>query len=63
MRKASEAPQTRQRMQTPGEFSNYKHERERKMHEKQELYRQQVLAQQRVLIHEPLIRFHGVDLR
>ncbi|MCJ1384822.1 chromatin modification- protein VID21 [Xylographa soralifera] len=47
MRKATEATQPRQRMQTPQEFSRFKHERECRMQEKQELYRQQMLAQQR----------------
>ncbi|MCJ1282022.1 chromatin modification- protein VID21 [Xylographa opegraphella] len=48
MRKATEATQPRQRMQTPQEFSRFKHERECRMQEKQDLYRQQMLAQQRV---------------
>ena len=48
MRKATEATQPRQRMQTPQEFSRVKHERECRMQEKQEMYRQQMLAQQRV---------------
>ncbi|MCJ1471840.1 chromatin modification- protein VID21 [Lambiella insularis] len=47
MRKATEAVQTRQRMQTPQEFSRFKHERECRLQEKQEIYRQQMLAQQR----------------
>ncbi|MCJ1387804.1 chromatin modification- protein VID21 [Xylographa bjoerkii] len=50
MRKATEATQPRQRMQTPQEFSRFKHERECRMQEKQELYRQQMLAQQRAAL-------------
>ena len=48
LRKANEAAQPRQRMRTPQEFSHFKHERECKMQEKAELYKQQVIAQQRV---------------
>ena len=48
MRKANEATKPRQTMQTPQEFSRLKHERECKMQEKQEVYRQQVVAQQKV---------------
>ena len=49
MRKAAEASQPRQRMQTPQEFSRFKYERELKIQEKQEQYRAQMLLQQRVL--------------
>ena len=49
MRKANEATQPRQRMRTPQEFSHYKHERECKLAEKADAYRQSVIAQQRVL--------------
>ena len=55
MRKATEASQPRQRMQTPQEFSRFKHERECRMQEKQELYRQQMLAQQRVSSIQPAL--------
>ena len=48
LRKVNEAAQPRQRMKTPQEFSHFKHERECKMQEKAELYKQQVIAQQRV---------------
>jgi hypothetical protein len=37
-------------MQTPAEFSNFKHEREVRMQEKQELFRQQMAAQSRVML-------------
>ncbi|KAL9120968.1 MAG: hypothetical protein Q9187_002477 [Circinaria calcarea] len=49
LRKANEAAQPRQRMKTPQEFSHFKHERECKMQEKADLYKQQVIAQQRVI--------------
>ena len=49
MRKANEAAQPRQRMRTPQEFSHFKHERECKLAEKADAYRQQIIAQQRVL--------------
>lgn len=48
MRKATEVTQPRQRMQTPQEFSRFKYERDCRLQEKQEIYRQQMLAQQRV---------------
>lgn len=48
MRKANEATQPRPPISMPQEFSRLKHERECKMQERQELYRQQVLAHQRV---------------
>ncbi|CAA9361990.1 hypothetical protein AVDCRST_MAG94-3430 [uncultured Leptolyngbya sp.] len=47
-RKANEAPQTRNPMQTPQEFSRMKHDREQKMQKAAEVYRQNVLQQQRV---------------
>lgn len=49
LRKANEAAQPRQRMKTPQEFSHFKHERECKLQEKADLYKQQVIAQQRVI--------------
>ena len=49
MRKANEAAQPKAQMQTPQEFSRFKYERECKMQERAEAYRQQILAQQRVI--------------
>jgi chromatin modification-related protein VID21 len=48
MRKANEAVQTRAPFQTPQDFSRLKYDRECKLQERAEAYRQQVLAQQRV---------------
>jgi len=53
MRKATEAAQPKQRMQTPAEFSRFKHERELRIQEKQEMYRQTIMQQQRVRIGDP----------
>ncbi|MCJ1245119.1 chromatin modification- protein VID21 [Trapelia coarctata] len=50
MRKATEAAQPKQRMQTPQEFSRFKHERELRIQEKQEVYRQQMMQQQRAAL-------------
>ncbi|KAF2142083.1 uncharacterized protein K452DRAFT_298085 [Aplosporella prunicola CBS 121167] len=47
LRKAHEPAPVRNSVHTPQEFSRLKHDREQKLHEKQELYRQQVLAAQR----------------
>lgn len=47
-RKPNEAAQLRAPIHTPQDFSRLKYERECKMQERQEVYRQQVLAQQRV---------------
>ena len=49
MRKANEADRPRPPYSTPAEFSRLKHEREVKLAERQEIYRLQVLAQQKVL--------------
>lgn len=49
MRKANEADRPRPPFSTPAEFSRLKHEREVKLAERQEIYRLQVLAQQKVL--------------
>ena len=48
MRKAAEPAQPLQRMQTPREFSAHKFKQELEFKEKQQLYRQQVLASQKV---------------
>ncbi|KAK2748295.1 chromatin modification- protein VID21 [Myotisia sp. PD_48] len=48
MRKANEASQPRPPLTTPQEFSRLKYEREVKYQEKQEQYRQQMIAHQRV---------------
>lgn len=48
MRKATEPTQPRQRMQTPRELSAHKHKQECEYREKQMLYRQQLVATQRV---------------
>ena len=48
MRKATEPTQPRQRMQTPREFSAHKHKQEVDYREKQMMYRQQLVATQRV---------------
>ncbi|KAH0543530.1 hypothetical protein FGG08_002198 [Glutinoglossum americanum] len=48
MRKANEVQQPRGAVNTPQDFSRIKHEREVKLQERHEQYRQQVLAQQRV---------------
>ena len=48
LRKANEAAQPRAPVHTPQDFSRLKYERECKMQERAEVYRQQVLAQQRV---------------
>lgn len=48
MRKANEAAQPRTAMHTPQDFSRLKYERECKLQERAELYRQQILAAQKV---------------
>ena len=48
MRKANEAAQPRTAMHTPQDFSRLKYERECKMQERADLYRQQILAAQKV---------------
>jgi chromatin modification-related protein VID21 len=48
MRKANEASQTRGPVSTPQDFSRIKHDRELKIHERQEAYRQTILASQKV---------------
>lgn len=48
MRKANEADRPRPPFTTPAEFSRLKHEREVRLAERQEIYRLQVLAQQKV---------------
>ncbi|KAI9724454.1 MAG: hypothetical protein M1812_000522 [Candelaria pacifica] len=51
-RKANEAPQARNPMQTPQEFSRMKHDREQKMQKAAEVYRQNVLQQQRAAMQQ-----------
>lgn len=48
LRKVNEANQPKPPISTPAEFSRLKHERELKLQERQEQYRQQMIAQQRV---------------
>lgn len=47
LRKANEANQPKPPISSPAEFSRLKHEREQKLQERQEQYRQQMIAQQR----------------
>ena len=47
MRKVNEANQPKPQFKTPAQFSQMKYDREQKMAERQELYRQQLLAHQR----------------
>lgn len=58
MRKVNEANQPKPPITTPAEFSQLKYEREMKLQERQEQYRQQMIAQQRVSL--PLI-YHTVS--
>lgn len=51
LRKVNEVNQPHPPITTPAEFSRLKHEREVKYQEKQEQYRQQILAHQRVRIY------------
>lgn len=51
MRKVNEANQPKPPITTPAEFSRLKYEREMKLQERQEQYRQQMIAQQRVSVH------------
>lgn len=53
MRKANEADRPRPSISSPAEFSRLKHEREVKLAERQEIYRLQALAQQKVLLSFP----------
>jgi chromatin modification-related protein VID21 len=48
MRKVNEANQPKLPTTSPAEFSKLKHDREMKLQEKHEQYRQQMIAQQRV---------------
>jgi chromatin modification-related protein VID21 len=48
LRRANEANQPRPPISTPAEFSRLKYERELKLQERQEQYRQQMIAHQRV---------------
>lgn len=48
MRKVNEANQPKIPTTSPAEFSKLKHDREMKLQEKHEQYRQQMIAQQRV---------------
>lgn len=50
LRKANEANQPKPPISSPAEFSRLKHERELKLQERQEQYRQQMIAQQRATI-------------
>jgi chromatin modification-related protein VID21 len=48
LRKANEANQPKPPISSPAEFSRLKYDREMKLQERQEQYRQQMIAQQRV---------------
>ncbi|KAK2820062.1 hypothetical protein FQN49_007757 [Arthroderma sp. PD_2] len=69
LRKVNEAAQPRPPISTPQEFSQLKHERELKFIEKQELYRQQMIAHQRAALAQraaqlnPSAQFNGVQGR
>lgn len=58
LRKLNESNQPRPPITTPSEFSRLKHERELKYQEKQEQYRQQILAHQRVYFNLPMININ-----
>lgn len=53
LRKVNEVNQPKPPITTPGEFSRLKYEREMKLQERQEQYRQQMIAQQRVGLTSP----------
>ena len=57
MRKANDADRPRPPFSTPAEFSRLKHERDVKLAERQEIYRLQVLAQQKVVMLLPSFDF------
>ncbi|KAM5481602.1 hypothetical protein McanCB56680_004138 [Microsporum canis] len=70
LRKANEATQPRPPISTPQEFSQLKHERELKFLEKQEQYRQQMIAHQRAALaqraaqlNNPSGQFNGMPVR
>ncbi|KAF3893818.1 MYB and HSA domain-containing protein [Trichophyton interdigitale] len=69
MRKVNEATQPRPPISTPQEFSQLKHERELKFLEKQEQYRQQMIAHQRAAMAQraaqlnPSGQFNGMPVR
>jgi chromatin modification-related protein VID21 len=48
LRKVNEANQPKPPITNPADFSKLKYEREQKLQERQEQYRQQMIAQQRV---------------
>jgi chromatin modification-related protein VID21 len=52
MRKVNEGSQPRPPITTPAEFSRLKHEREQKLAERQEMYRQQILAHQKATMQQ-----------
>ena len=52
MRKVNEANQPRPPITTPAEFSRLKHDREQKLAERQEIYRQQILAHQKATMQQ-----------
>ena len=52
MRKVNEANQPRPPITTPAEFSRLKHDREQKLAERQEMYRQQILAHQKATMQQ-----------
>lgn len=56
LRKVNEANQPKPPITNPADFSKLKYEREQKLQERQEQYRQQMIAQQRVRasVHLPL---------
>lgn len=64
LRKVNEANQPKPPISTPAEFSRLKYERELKLQERQEQYRQQMIATQRVSfypMHEIRIIANGIS--
>jgi chromatin modification-related protein VID21 len=55
LRKANEANQPKPPISSPAEFSRLKYDREMKLQERQEQYRQQMIAQQRVSVPSSLV--------
>lgn len=56
LRKVNEANQPKPPISSPADFSKLKHEREMKLQERQEQYRQQMIAQQRVSVEVPALK-------
>jgi chromatin modification-related protein VID21 len=56
MRKVNEGNQPHPPITTPAEFSRLKHEREQKLAERQEMYRQQILAHQKATMQQRTVQ-------